>query len=149
MPAVKRLCDLSRNQTENRALQIQADDLLQQLYSKISVSSYNNESEENPRDLDGIMDECEGDDEDGPVVVPMDEITASMERTTSTTKEQNHFRRENNIDRVHASKYPFLFASMIDDEDILMTCARILDAKTDVTAVREAAAYLEEVESQK
>mmetsp|Transcript_23145 Transcript_23145/g.34459 ORF Transcript_23145/g.34459 Transcript_23145/m.34459 type:complete len:547 (+) Transcript_23145:68-1708(+) len=150
LPAIKRLCDLTKNQTENKTLQIRTNELLNQLHSKIPSFSYNNEREDNSREVDEIMYESGGgddDDDDGPIVVSMDEITASMERTSaSMTKMQKNFE---DSDRVHASKYPFLFASKIDDEDILMTVARILDEKNDVTAVREAAAYLEEVESQK
>jgi len=62
------------------------------------------------------------------------------------------------------TKYPFLFAAMEGarmtmtssssssapwqcKEDTIMTCARILEEQKDVTLVREAAAYLEEVEA--
>ena len=45
--------------------------------------------------------------------------------------------------------YPLLVASIMPQEDILMTCARALDDARDVSLVREAAAYLEEVEQQK
>jgi A1 cistron-splicing factor AAR2 len=44
-------------------------------------------------------------------------------------------------------QYPFLFAAISNDEDIVMACARILDEQRDVTLVREAAAYLEDVEA--
>jgi len=50
---------------------------------------------------------------------------------------------------LHSVTYPFLFAAISGDEDIVMTCARILDEQTDVTLVRQAAAYLEEVEANK
>jgi len=87
------------------------------------------------------------DDEDGPVVVSSEDIEASMARSSTidpgTTKESmeasNQLRRE----------YPFLAAAMMPSEDVLMTCARVLDEKKDVTLVREAAAYLEEVEQKR
>jgi A1 cistron-splicing factor AAR2 len=46
-------------------------------------------------------------------------------------------------------QYPFLFAAVSNDEDIIMACARILDEQRDVTLVREAAAYLEDVEAKR
>jgi A1 cistron-splicing factor AAR2 len=45
--------------------------------------------------------------------------------------------------------YPLLLAAVMPHEDILMTCARALDEATDVSLVREAAAYLEQVELQR
>ena len=49
----------------------------------------------------------------------------------------------------HRTRYPLLFAAMQPHEDILMVCARALDTQTDVSLVREAAKYLEEVEARK
>jgi hypothetical protein len=109
--------------------------------------------------VDSVMNEDDS-DEDGPIVVPMDEITASMERssrlgqtinasaaTATATSTLMDYKSDKQHNKQHSLKYPFLFASMRDGEDIIMTCARILDEKQDVTAVREAAAYLEEVEA--
>jgi len=89
------------------------------------------------------------DDEDGPVVVSSEEIEASMARmsasagpgATSTTDAAaaNQLRKD----------YPLLAAAVMPSEDVLMTCARALDEKTDVSLVREAAAYLEEVEQRR
>ena len=84
------------------------------------------------------------DDEDGPVIVSSAEIEASMTRSSSAFviggvsngKATKQLRME----------YPLLAAAMMPSEDVLMTCARALDEKTDVSLVREAAAYLEEVE---
>jgi AAR2 protein len=44
-------------------------------------------------------------------------------------------------------RYPILAAAVLDTEDIVMTCARALDEAKDVSLVREAAAYLEQVEA--
>lgn len=89
------------------------------------------------------------DDEDGPVVVPMEEVQASIERSAAirlralpTTQNESSSILDN-----HKQKYPFLFSAVSDGEDVLMACARILDEQGDVTLVREAAAYLEEVEA--
>ncbi len=84
------------------------------------------------------MDDDE--DEDGPVVVSSEEIEASMARSSSTavvigTPSQQLLK-----------DYPLLAAAIMPSEDVLMTCARALDEKTDVSLVREAAAYLQEVE---
>jgi AAR2 protein len=44
-------------------------------------------------------------------------------------------------------RYPILAAAVLETEDIVMTCARALDEAKDVSLVREAAAYLEQVEA--
>ena len=46
-------------------------------------------------------------------------------------------------------RYPILSAAIMPTEDIVMTCARALDEQNDVSLVREAAAYLEEIEQYK
>jgi hypothetical protein len=87
------------------------------------------------------------DDDDGPVVVSSEEIEASFARssssfvtpitTTTETMENIHVLRK---------EYPLLAAAIMPNEDVLMTCARALDEKGDVSLVREAAAYLQQVE---
>lgn len=80
-------------------------------------------------------------EDDSPVVVSVEEFDAFLSRSagkegvgmTSYPAEQTE-------------KYPLLFASMQPHEDILMACSRALDSCVDVSLVREAAAYLEEVE---
>ena len=47
----------------------------------------------------------------------------------------------------HRIDYPLLFAAMSPQEDVVMCAARVLDEQRDVSLVREAAAYLEEVEA--
>lgn len=97
--------------------------------------------------FDPMLDEdVEG--EDGPVIVPYKEIEASLDRS-SLLSNQKHFSidesaRNKNLERA----YPCLFAAKATNphEDIFMTCARILESASDVSLVREAAAYLEELE---
>lgn len=80
------------------------------------------------------------DEEDGPVVVSSEEIEASMARSSVAVTA-----RDAAITKQLRTKYPLLAAAMTSSEDVLMTCARVLDEKTDVSLVREAAAYLEEM----
>ena len=86
------------------------------------------------------------DDSDGPVVVDMKDVQASLARSS-----QSPFPNPSRTSlpcRV-VEKYPLLVAAIQPHEDILMTCARALDEKQDVSLVREAAAYLEEIEQRK
>lgn len=99
---------------------------------------------------DDEMDDMDSDDdnEDGPVMVDAAEIRASLMRSAAATRTTtqhtplNHFLTKQNIRQT----YPLLVAAIQPHEDILMVCARALDEQTDVGLVREAAAYLEEVE---
>jgi len=81
------------------------------------------------------------DDEDGPVVISSDEVEASLARSSDYVFAKPEYPQQ------HQQTYPLLFASIMPQEDILMACARILDEAGDVSLVREAAAYLEQVES--
>ena len=87
--------------------------------------------------------ESDCDDEDGPVVVGMEEVQASLERSSDYKNPRN------DIPLGIQNRYPLLIAGIQNHEDILMTCARALDEKKDVSLVREAAAYLEETERRK
>ena len=91
-------------------------------------------------DRDGNEDEY---DEDGPVVVAMEDVEASLARSagmsTTTPRSQSS--------RLLSSDFSILKAAMQPHEDVLMTCARALDEANDVSLVREAAAYLEQVEA--
>lgn len=86
------------------------------------------------------------DDDNGPVIVPSDEVGASMARSEETSRSIVPSVEYPDQDR---ESYRFLFAAKLDHEDILMACARVLDAANDVSLVREAAAYLEEVEAKR
>jgi hypothetical protein len=82
-------------------------------------------------------------DEDGPVVVDSEEIKTSLARSAGKSFNQNG-KSDTPMEIMRA--YPLLVAAIQPHEDVLMTCARALDEKNDVGLVREAAAYLEEIE---
>jgi A1 cistron-splicing factor AAR2 len=83
----------------------------------------------------------EEEDDEAPVVVSSEEIEASFARSVgSPFKYQTYPASERH-------QFPLLFAAVMPHEDVLMTCARALDNASDVSLVREAAAYLEQVES--
>ena len=90
--------------------------------------------------------EHDNDNEDGPVMVSQDEIQAAMARSTYATPSNNNSNNTIDIPRDIQEKYPLLMAAMQPHEDVVMTCARALDEQVDVSLVREAAAYLEQVE---
>ena len=83
-------------------------------------------------------------DSDAPVIVGAEEIQASMERSLTVPSGNTNYARS--ISAAVRTKFPLLVAAAQPHEDILMTCARALDSKLDVSLVREAAAYLEQVE---
>jgi AAR2 protein len=104
-------------------------------------------------------DADDDDDEDGPVVVSSDEVQAFLERMQKQELQQQQQQRTlasscsgNSIQQeqrhLYQEQYPILFAAIMPHEDVLMTCARALDQASDVSLVREAAAYLEQVEAQ-
>lgn len=102
-------------------------------------------------DSDG--DDDEEDDDDGPVVVAEADVEASLERSAATTQASAQVGHSISVeeDSSNRKKFPLIFAAMSPQEDILMCCARILDPqeRNDVTLIREAAAYLEAVESKR
>jgi A1 cistron-splicing factor AAR2 len=103
------------------------------------------EEEEGTMEIVNDIDEEEDDDdEDAPVIVGTEEIQASLARSSNFTTSS----RPPLLLEIQKA-YPLLFAAMMPQEDILMTCARALDEKSDVSLVREAAAYLEQVEQQR
>ncbi len=86
-------------------------------------------------------------DDDTPVVVDMHDIEASFAR--SSEAKVRHGNDRYGLPVLVKEAYPLLVAAIQPHEDILMTCARALDEKKDVSLVREAAAYLEEMEEHK
>jgi hypothetical protein len=93
-------------------------------------------------ELDDSMED--EDDEDAPIMVSTEDVEASLARSSA----YSHHHQQTGIAMEIRRAYPLLVAAVMPQEDIVMTCARILDEKTDVSLVREAAAYLEEVEQQ-
>lgn len=88
------------------------------------------------------------DDSDGPVVVPSNEVEASIARSSQRTRRNAPF-IPTEYSEQEREAYQLLFATQMEHEDILMVCARILDEANDVSLVREAAAYLEEIEAKR
>lgn len=91
-------------------------------------------------------EECDDDDDDddGPVIVPYDQVESSLSRSAAAILTT---RVETTEEAKHRQSYPLLYAAMSQQEDVVMCAARILDEKKDVSLVREAAQYLEEVEA--
>ena len=89
-------------------------------------------------------DDENDDEEDGPVMIPYDKIEASLARYSSDATKRLEVGAEQQQKK---AEYPLLFAAISPVEDEVMACARILDEAKDVSLVREAAAYLEEVEA--
>ena len=97
--------------------------------------------------MDDMNDE-DSDDDDAPVIVPSHEIEASISRSSIECSHNKKYQTiSNNESQQHRLEYPLLFAAIAPHEDTVMACARILDIGNDVSLVREAAAYLEEVEA--
>ena len=89
-------------------------------------------------------------DEDEPVVVSPHEIEAYRVRSEANKSRCSAFGAVGPSDDVTVREnYPILYAAIQPHEDVLMTCARALDDANDVSLVREAASYLEEVEARK
>merc|ERR1711862_67240 len=84
-----------------------------------------------------------GDDneEDGqPVVIASHEVEASIARSSIAAKKHS---------QEYQHEFPLLYAAMTSGEDEVMARARILDEKNDVSLVREAASYLQNVEARR
>lgn len=90
-------------------------------------------------------------DEDGPVIVQSKEIEDSFARSSLLSRHRHFLIHEDVRDRDLEQTYPLLFAAKASNphDDIVMTCARILESASDVSLVREAASYLEQVENSK
>ena len=91
------------------------------------------------------IDSEDDESDDAPIVVDMEEVEASLARSTNIGMSgvRGH---STNLPFAVVEQYPLLVAAIQPHEDILMTCARVLDEKKDVSLVRVAAAYLEEFE---
>jgi len=95
---------------------------------------------------DDDEDDDSEDEEDGPVIIPYDQIEASIARSALQSSQTLKRRGDWEQRQSHRDEYPLLYAAMSPGEDEVMACARILDEAKDVSLVREAATYLEEVE---
>jgi hypothetical protein len=116
--------------------------LLDKTLPRVSGTSATNDDDDNvdPKDdpmmasSSNRMYDNDDDDDDPPVIVENvpDHLPPLVASVT---------------DPLIRQRYPILAAAVLETEDILMTCARALDEAKDVSLVREAAAYLEQVEA--
>jgi A1 cistron-splicing factor AAR2 len=102
---------------------------------------------EGAKDLMNV--DSDDEDEDGPVVVSNEEVEASFARSSEFSQQMASPVTNPTYPESVRQQYPLLFAAVMPHEDVLMTCARALDNASDVSLVREAAAFLEQVETQK
>uniref|UniRef100_A0A7S2NYW9 AAR2 C-terminal domain-containing protein n=1 Tax=Leptocylindrus danicus TaxID=163516 RepID=A0A7S2NYW9_9STRA len=124
-------------------IDIESEVMDDEIDNDLTKADCNLMSKDNGRD-EMFIDEDDY-DEDGPVIVPLEEVEASLSRSaTSTALEVVRESNAQSHDPLR-QKYPLLFASVSPKEDIMMACARILDDKRDVSLVREASSYLEDV----
>uniref|UniRef100_A0A7S2LVD1 AAR2 C-terminal domain-containing protein n=1 Tax=Skeletonema marinoi TaxID=267567 RepID=A0A7S2LVD1_9STRA len=86
-------------------------------------------------------------DEDGPVIVPYEEFESSLSRSAALLNTTHKQVDDTEEEAKHRQDYPLLYAAMSPQEDVVMCAARVLDEQRDVSLVREAAAYLEQVEA--
>jgi A1 cistron-splicing factor AAR2 len=99
------------------------------------------------------QDDEEEEEEDGPAVVASDELDASLARIAAdrAATAAGSFGVGGGPTVGYSSelrdRYPVLFAALLPTEDVVMTCARALDDANDVSLVREAADYLQNVEA--
>lgn len=97
--------------------------------------------------LFGVNGPDSDDESDAPVIVDIGEVEASLARSANARMPGPNGHRD--LPSVVIEHYPLLVAAILPHEDILMTCARALDEKNDVSLVRQSAAYLEDFERQK
>lgn len=105
------------------------------------------DSSEQNHDLMEQEYDDDDDDDDGPVIVPYEEFESSLSRSAALLN-TTHKQVDNTEEEAkHRQDYPLLYAAMSPQEDVVMCAARVLDEQRDVSLVREAAAYLEQVEA--
>jgi hypothetical protein len=110
------------------------------------VDDNSDNSNNSNSNMDIGMSDYDDDDDDGPVVVSSEEIEASFARSSSSFVTPITTTTDTMELLVLRKEYPLLAAAIMPNEDVLMTCARALDEKRDVSLVREAAEYLQQVE---
>ena len=103
-----------------------------------------NDSSDEDEDED-YDDDDDDDDADAPTVVSIESVDAAMNRNAALPPNL----ASASIPEEIRKAYPILAAAVQPQEDIVMTCARALDEANDVSLVREAAEYLEQVEKKR
>lgn len=157
VPAIQRLCRTCSSVSQHEGLQRNLSTLVRLLQSRFpailessvnenETTSASNVQQQQPQHQAYMQQDDSDDDEDEepPVMVASEEIEASLARSSLS---QNP-RRPISDDPTN-NDYPLLCASVLPHEDVLMACARILDEAVDVSLVREAAAYLNQVEAKR
>lgn len=104
--------------------------------------------DDNAKEVDHDSDGDDIDDDDGsegPMIVDTDDYEAALQRN----QQSNRAFSTSSIYYTPeiAKNYPILWAAKQDHEDLVMTCARALEEANDVSLVRQAADYLQQVEA--
>lgn len=115
------------------------------------IQSVGEDEDEENEEVDDEEDEADhdlnddDDDSEGPMVVAMDDYQAALQRNQETNRvvmsHSVHYTPE------ISQNYPILWAAKQEHEDLVMTCARALEEANDVSLVRQAANYLQQVEA--
>ncbi|KAL7533037.1 hypothetical protein ACHAXR_005001 [Thalassiosira sp. AJA248-18] len=123
------------------------DDMeIEPLYAIVGEDGEDSHERTGANELYDNLADDDDDEEDGPVMIPYNEIEESIARS-SVQSSQAAKRHDHGKEQNHSKEYPLLYAAKTANEDDVMACSRILDEAKDVSLVREAAAYLEEVEA--
>jgi len=175
LPSLKRLCiNMTQSKIVNPQRMLEFECLLSNKFPSLMIwddddEEHQDDNDDDDDEVDDVMqrkhprngghvltdsfmnsDDDDDDDDDGPVVVDLSDVEASMARSNSTWPGRPEMDGHWNAASITIKdRYPFLAAAILPHEDIMMTCARALDEKNDVSLVREAAAYLEEIDRQK
>jgi hypothetical protein len=131
LPAFNRLCRTTAkiNDGEIQASRTALFQILTNRFETFFEGSVNNTinlaietEEQRDASFPGTMD-TDDEDDDGPVVVPNEEIEASVARYSQSPTKPNLPKEE--YPSSLKARYPVLFAAKLNHEDILMTCASI------------------------
>ena len=170
LPSLEQLLSTASNVGFTTSLQTLQAAVKVKFSSRIVETDKNNSANSDLVPMDGdhddicgsvdINDDNDDDDDDLPVIVSSEEIELSLLRSQEHVNELKRYYHSpqstatmEHHDRERLRQhYPLLLAAMDSSsgkEDILMTCARVLYDAVDVSVVREAAAYLEDIERKK
>ena len=135
LPLLKQLCQtLSKSKVVDEEQWSSFQSLLMNRFPNSFVyqsHDYNNTANNSSHRhlMDETMDwDIGDDDEDGPVIVSNEDIQASLARSSATSFQQQQQQHATiDIPMEVKTAYPLLVASIMPQEDILMTCARALD----------------------
>ncbi|GAX28140.1 hypothetical protein FisN_6Lh043 [Fistulifera solaris] len=147
--ALHRLVQTWRREGDNQDMLQRLSSLVEdRLCAKIQSVDEDNEKEGHGSEEEGndYRDTDESDDDsEGPMIVDMDDYEAAIQRNQATQRVTvSHFVP---YAPEIATNFPILWAAKQEHEDLVMTCARALEEANDVSLVRQAADYLEQVEA--